>query len=81
MNEMKPLPPSRSRLPHLLELFSEAEVPLAAGVFRVVVFREKRTGDEHVAVVKGDVRGEGARPTGPVRTAPRRPRPIDPATS
>ena len=42
----------------LLELYSEAEVPLATGTFRLVVFREKRTGKEHVAAVKGAVDGQ-----------------------
>lgn len=55
MSEMKPI----HRKPHLLELYSEADVPLETGTFRVVVFREKRTNKEHVALVKGDVRGEG----------------------
>jgi GTP cyclohydrolase II len=47
-------------LPHrkgaaLLELFSEAEVPTERGVLRTVVFREKRNGREHVALVVGKV--------------------------
>ncbi|MBM4379065.1 MAG: GTP cyclohydrolase II [Deltaproteobacteria bacterium] len=41
----------------LLELYSEAEVPLDKGTFRLVVFREKRTGKEHVAAVKGNISG------------------------
>lgn len=48
--------PSRKSA-HLLELYSEAEVPLEKGTFRVVVFREKKTGKEHVALVKGEVAG------------------------
>ena len=40
-----------------LELFSEAPLPTARGEFRIVVFREKRSEREHVALVKGDVRG------------------------
>ena len=40
---------------HLLERYSEAELPTQRGTFRVVVFREKRTGREHVAMVRGDV--------------------------
>ena len=39
----------------LLEKFSEADVPTHRGVLRTVVFREKRTGREHVALVVGDV--------------------------
>jgi GTP cyclohydrolase II len=42
---------------NLLELYSEAEVPLDKGTFRLVVFREKRTGKEHVAAIKGAVSG------------------------
>jgi len=43
---------------HQLERFSEAELPTERGPFRVVVFREKRTGREHVAMVRGDVGGK-----------------------
>ena len=43
---------------HLLELFSEASVPTERGAFRTVVFREKKTGVEHVALVKGEVKGK-----------------------
>ena len=45
------------RLPQLLERYSEADVPTARGVFRAVVFREKRNGAEHIAWVKGDLNG------------------------
>ncbi len=41
----------------LVELYSEAEIPTARGVLRTVVFREKRTGLEHVAMVAGTVEG------------------------
>lgn len=41
----------------LVELFSEAEVPTVRGPLRTVVFREKRTGLEHVAMVVGAVEG------------------------
>ncbi|ATB32718.1 GTP cyclohydrolase II [Melittangium boletus] len=41
--------------PHLLEMFSEADVPTGRGVLRTVVFREKRNGREHVALVVGNV--------------------------
>jgi GTP cyclohydrolase II len=44
----------------LLELYAEAPLPTHRGPFRTVVFREKRTGLEHVALVRGDVAGEGA---------------------
>jgi len=42
----------------LLELYAEAPLPTHRGQFRTVVFREKRTGLEHVAMVKGDVAGD-----------------------
>ena len=40
----------------LVELYAEAPVPTRRGLLRVLVFREKGTDKEHVAVVKGDVR-------------------------
>jgi GTP cyclohydrolase II len=49
----KILPTKKS--PSLLERFSEAVVPTDRGPFLVVVFRERRTGVEHVALVRGDV--------------------------
>lgn len=42
---------------HLLERFSEADLPTPRGVFHLVVFREKKNGREHVAMVRGDVSG------------------------
>jgi GTP cyclohydrolase II/3,4-dihydroxy 2-butanone 4-phosphate synthase/GTP cyclohydrolase II len=42
----------------LLEKFSEADVPTGRGVLRTVVFREKRNGREHVALVVGEVQGK-----------------------
>ena len=41
--------------PPLLERFSEADVPTGRGVLHTVVFREKRNGREHVALVVGEV--------------------------
>ncbi len=41
-----------------LELYAEAPLPTARGLFRTVVFREKATGAEHVAMVMGDVAGD-----------------------
>lgn len=40
-----------------LERYSEALVPTHRGTFRVVVFRDRRTQAEHVAMVRGDVQG------------------------
>jgi GTP cyclohydrolase II len=41
----------------LLERYSEAEVPTERGPFLMVVFRDRRNGAEHVALVRGDVQG------------------------
>jgi GTP cyclohydrolase II len=49
--------PSRKPTQHL-ERFSEAEVPTHRGVMRTVVFRDRRNGREHVALVVGDVAGQ-----------------------
>jgi len=40
-----------------VRVYSEATLPTRHGAFRVVVFRERDTDKEHVAAVKGDVRG------------------------
>jgi GTP cyclohydrolase II len=40
-----------------LELYSEADVPTHRGVFRTVIFRDRRNGKEHVALVNGTVAG------------------------
>jgi GTP cyclohydrolase II len=55
MSEPRVLP---SRKPtHFLERFSEADLPTENGQFRIVVFRDKRNGAEHVAMVRGEVNG------------------------
>ena len=41
----------------LVELYSEAPLPTKYGLLRAVVFRERATGKEHVAAVKGDLHG------------------------
>jgi GTP cyclohydrolase II len=41
-----------------LELYSESPLPTERGLFRIVVFRDRRNGREHVAMVKGDVAGK-----------------------
>lgn len=38
-----------------LELFAESNLPTQRGDFRVLVFRDRRNGHEHVAMVRGDV--------------------------
>lgn len=42
----------------LVELYSEAMVPTRYGNLRMVVFRERANGKEHLAAVKGDVAGQ-----------------------
>lgn len=44
------LGPSRT-----LEVFAEAELPTNRGAFRTLIFRETKSGLEHVAMVMGDV--------------------------
>jgi GTP cyclohydrolase II len=41
-----------------LEIFAEVSLPTARGTFRTIVFREKRTGFEHLAMVAGEVGGQ-----------------------
>ena len=41
----------------LVELYSEAPLPTRHGLLRALVFRERATGKEHIAAVKGDLRG------------------------
>ena len=43
---------------HLLERYAEADVPTERGTLRTIVFRERQGGLEHVALVKGDVKGK-----------------------
>ncbi|MBX7101073.1 MAG: GTP cyclohydrolase II [Myxococcaceae bacterium] len=55
MSEPRVLP---TRLPpSVLERFAESDLPTTRGTFRLVVFREKKTGKEHVAMVRGKVSG------------------------
>ena len=42
----------------LVDLYAEAPLPTARGTFRMLVFRERLGGAEHVAMVMGDVTGE-----------------------
>ncbi|MDD9940883.1 MAG: GTP cyclohydrolase II [Myxococcales bacterium] len=52
MTQSQPSPPRT-----LLVRYSEAIVPTEYGPYRVVVYREADTGDEHCAFVRGEVRG------------------------
>lgn len=54
MSDSRSTPPLSTPRP-ALELFSEADVPTPRGVLRTVVFLDKATGREHVALVKGEV--------------------------
>ena len=55
MSEAKVLP--TRKLSSFLERYSESQLPTERGLFRIVVFRDKRNGKEHVAMVKGEVQG------------------------
>ncbi|NOJ79751.1 GTP cyclohydrolase II [Myxococcus xanthus] len=48
--------PTRKHTQHL-ERFSEADIPTERGSLRTIVFRDKRNGREHVALVVGQVSG------------------------
>jgi GTP cyclohydrolase II/3,4-dihydroxy 2-butanone 4-phosphate synthase/GTP cyclohydrolase II len=48
--------PSRKQS-HFLERYSESDLPTERGLFRIVVFRDRRNGKEHVAMVRGTVAG------------------------
>ncbi|MBL9037564.1 MAG: GTP cyclohydrolase II [Archangium sp.] len=56
MSSKTPILPTR-KLSNHLERFSESDLPTERGTFRIVVFRDRRNGKEHVAMVKGDVTG------------------------
>ncbi len=49
-NQARTTGPSR-----LLEVYAETQLPTHHGQFRSIVFREKRTGVEHLALVTGEV--------------------------
>src|SRR5712692_9435639 len=42
--------------------YAEADLPTARGTFRTIVFRDRRTGSEHIALVIGDVEGHESVP-------------------
>jgi len=56
MTDKTDILPSKKRH-QVLERFSEADLPTARGTFRLIVFRDRRNGHEHVAMVMGEVRG------------------------
>jgi GTP cyclohydrolase II len=58
-NDAPPPPPVLPARKHtrMLQLYAEAEVPTQRGPFRTLVFRERQSTVEHVALVKGEVKG------------------------
>jgi GTP cyclohydrolase II len=48
----------RNRAGEHIAIYGEAPLPTHRGLFRAVVFRDARTGAEHMALVMGDVAGE-----------------------
>ena len=48
----------RRRTEKLIEKLAETALPTAFGEFRTIAFRDLTTGDDHVALVKGDVTGD-----------------------
>jgi GTP cyclohydrolase II len=49
----------RQRQGERVRIYGEAQLPTERGPFRTVVFRDAATGDEHLALVMGDVTAEG----------------------
>ncbi len=56
--ETQPIELSAPPATPTVERYAEADVPTEYGLLRLVVYREPETGAEHVAIVKGDVRGK-----------------------
>lgn len=54
------VPVERKRRGSDIEIYAEAPLPTDRGTFRTVVFRDARSGAEHVAMVLGDLAGEPA---------------------
>lgn len=48
----------RKRTEHLVERIAEAEMPTAFGTFRILSYTSPIEDEEHVALVKGEVKGE-----------------------
>ncbi len=57
MSDTPPVLPTKKPT-HVVERYSEADLPTARGTFKTVVFREKRNNREHVALVMGEVAGK-----------------------
>jgi GTP cyclohydrolase II len=56
MHQTKLLPTRKPT--HFLERYSESDLPTERGLFRIVVFKDRRDGVEHVAMVRGEVKGQ-----------------------
>ena len=50
--------PRTSGISRTLEVYAETDLPTGRGEFRTVVFRERKTGLEHLALVMGEVAGQ-----------------------
>ncbi len=53
---------SAKRPGKFLTQYAEADLPTQRGTFRTIVFRDKRTGNEHLALVMGEVEGRESVP-------------------
>ena len=49
--------PNRKPSNHL-ERYSESDLPTSRGTFRIIVFKDKRNGHEHVAMVHGEPKAQ-----------------------
>ncbi len=56
MTDPQPSQPKIERRPQV-EFYSRAPLPTRRGTFETYVFRDRRDGEEHVAMLLGDVRG------------------------
>jgi GTP cyclohydrolase II len=54
------VPVERKRRGSEIEIYGEAPLPTHRGVFRTLVFRDAKSGAEHVAMILGDLSGEPA---------------------
>ena len=48
----------RKRREKLVELVGEANFPTRFGAFRLYLFKDKLSGEEHIALIKGDIKGK-----------------------
>jgi GTP cyclohydrolase II len=62
MGEVLAVGGRKHRAPERVYIYAEAPLPTHRGLFRTVVFRERGTGAEHVAMVLGEVAAAGVVP-------------------